>query len=427
MKPVRVGAATLASAGLIASGTQLLVLNTGHAAGVDARPALLTKPAATPKLPASPAKAALVYATTWVNVRASASTSSRILGVLPKGGHVGSRGPSVNGWTPVTYQGTNAWIATTYLTTTPSAPSAGAGSGSSSSSSSAHGALVYATTRVNVRASATTSSAILGVLPKGGHVGSRGPSLNGWTPVNYQGTNAWIATTYLTTTPSTGPAEAETAAPAKAIVYATSSVRVRAGATTSSAILGSLNVGDHVGTRGTPVNGWTPVSYRGANAWVASAYLSTSKPVAAPPANNTSSSPSSNSGTTASSWSVLRANGSSGLDGLRPSATGIVNRTVAVFPQIKTIYGVHADSLPDHPSGHAVDLMLPHGAADNALGWSIANYFKSHATELGVQYIMFDNKIWNIARNSEGWRAVADRGSVTANHMDHVHITTIWD
>lgn len=344
MKPVRVGAATLASAGLIASGTQLLALNTGHAAGVDTRPALLTKPAATPKLPTAPAKAALVYATTWVNVRASASTSSRILGVLPKGGHVGSRGASVNGWTPVTYQGTHAWMATRYLTTAPSTPS--------------------------------TSSKVT--------------------------------------------------TPASTVVYATTAVHVRAGATTGSAILGTLGRGDHVGTRGTPVNGWTPVSYRGANAWVASAYLSTRQPGASSTAGAPTSS-GAKGGTTASSWSILRANGSSGLDGLRPSATGIVNRTVAVFPQIKTIYGVHADSLPDHPSGHAVDLMLPHGAADNALGWSIANYFKSHATELGVQYIMFDNKIWNIARNSEGWRAVADRGSVTANHMDHVHITTIWD
>jgi uncharacterized protein YgiM (DUF1202 family) len=423
MKPVRVGAATLASAGLIASGTQLLALNTGHAAGVDTRPALLTKPAATPKLPTAPAKAALVYATTWVNVRASASTSSRILGVLPKGGHVGSRGASVNGWTPVNYQGTNAWIATTYLTTTPSASS---NTGSRSSGGSSSSPSVYATTWVNVRASASTSSRILGVLPKGGHVTSRGASVNGWTPVTYQGTHAWMATRYLTTAPSTPSTSSKATTPASTVVYATTAVHVRAGATTGSAILGTLNVGDHVGTRGTPVNGWTPVSYRGANAWVASAYLSTRQPRTSSTAGAPTSS-GAKGGTTASSWSILRANGSSGLDGLRPSATGIVNRTVAVFPQIKTIYGVHADSLPDHPSGHAVDLMLPHGAADNALGWSIANYFKSHATELGVQYIMFDNKIWNIARNSEGWRAVADRGSVTANHMDHVHITTIWD
>ncbi|WP_161971564.1 SH3 domain-containing protein [Acidipropionibacterium jensenii] len=377
----------------------------------------------TTPLPSASAKATLVYATTEVRVRASATTASAIVGVLPRGGHVGTRGASVNGWTPVNYQGTNAWISTTYLTRTPSTPTTKPNPGSATTHT-----LVYATTDVRVRASATTASAIVGVLPRGGHVGTRGASVNGWTPVNYQGTNAWISTTYLTRTPSTPTTKPSTpttnAGSSTGLVYATSWVRVRAGASTSSAILGTLQAGNHVGTRGASVNGWTPVNYQGTNAWISSDYLSRTKPATSTGSNGNGSSGSS---TPTSSWAALTANGSSGLSGLRPSAKGIVNRTITAFPQIRTIYGVRADSIADHPSGHAVDLMLPRGSRDSALGQQIAAYFRAHAQELGVQYIMYNKQIWNISRDSEGWRAVADRGSETANHMDHVHITTIWD
>ncbi|WP_175415759.1 SH3 domain-containing protein [Acidipropionibacterium jensenii] len=384
----------------------------------------LTRTPSTPTTKPNPGSATthtLVYATTDVRVRASATTASAIVGVLPRGGHVGTRGASVNGWTPVNYQGTNAWISTTYLTRTPSTPTTKPNPGSATTHT-----LVYATTDVRVRASATTASAIVGVLPRGGHVGTRGASVNGWTPVNYQGTNAWISTTYLTRTPSTPTTKPSTpttnAGSSTGLVYATSWVRVRAGASTSSAILGTLQAGNHVGTRGASVNGWTPVNYQGTNAWISSDYLSRTKP-----ATSTGSNGSSGSSTPTSSWAALTANGSSGLSGLRPSAKGIVNRTITAFPQIRTIYGIRADSMADHPSGHAVDLMLPRGSRDAALGQQIAAYFRAHAQELGVQYIMYNKQIWNISRDSEGWRAVADRGSETANHMDHVHITTIWD
>ncbi|MEO7849645.1 MAG: mucin-2 protein, partial [Arachnia sp.] len=62
--------------------------------------------------------------------------------------------------------------------------------------------------------------------------------------------------------------------------------------------------------------------------------------------------------------------------------------------------------------------------ANNALGWEIANYFRQNASEFGISYIIFDQKIWSVARNREGWRSMADRGGDTANHVDHVHVNT---
>jgi hypothetical protein len=37
---------------------------------------------------------------------------------------------------------------------------------------------------------------------------------------------------------------------------------------------------------------------------------------------------------------------------------------------------------------------------------------------------MYSQRIWSVERSSEGWRYVEDRGSATANHYDHVHVTT---
>ena len=61
--------------------------------------------------------------------------------------------------------------------------------------------------------------------------------------------------------------------------------------------------------------------------------------------------------------------------------------------------------------------------SDSALGDAIAAYVQAHASELGVSEILWSQQIWSVARSSEGWRPFADRGSPTANHYDHVHVS----
>jgi hypothetical protein len=102
----------------------------------------------------------------------------------------------------------------------------------------------------------------------------------------------------------------------------------------------------------------------------------------------------------------------------------------AIKSKFNIAYGigcVRADSIPDHPSGIACDFMLASGTLPSATnaqtGDAVAAWAKANATTYGVQYVIWKQKIWNIARNAEGWRAMADRGGITANHFDHVHIT----
>lgn len=89
------------------------------------------------------------------------------------------------------------------------------------------------------------------------------------------------------------------------------------------------------------------------------------------------------------------------------------------------IGGYREDAMPYHPSGQALDIMMPGGARDAKgvrLGNTIAAFYKTNAAALGIEYIVWRQRIWNIQRADEGWRTMDDNGSWTANHMDHVHL-----
>ncbi len=51
-------------------------------------------------------------------------------------------------------------------------------------------------------------------------------------------------------------------------------------------------------------------------------------------------------------------------------------------------------------------------------GDRVARYVKSHAKQYRVEYIIWDRKIWSVARKAEGWRRY--RGPNP--HTDHVHV-----
>jgi len=82
--------------------------------------------------------------------------------------------------------------------------------------------------------------------------------------------------------------------------------------------------------------------------------------------------------------------------------------------------GYRPSSLSNHQKGLAIDFMLTQGA-ESALGWTIAKYAAAHAGELNINHIIFEQRIWT-PRNPT-WRMMENRGSATANHMDHVHIS----
>ena len=77
-----------------------------------------------------------------------------------------------------------------------------------------------------------------------------------------------------------------------------------------------------------------------------------------------------------------------------------------------------------HNSGMAVDFMVP---VNSAQGDQLAEYLTKHMDELGVYYIIWKQRFYmpqfNIYGPANTWNLMPNRGGVTANHYDHVHVS----
>lgn len=115
--------------------------------------------------------------------------------------------------------------------------------------------------------------------------------------------------------------------------------------------------------------------------------------------------------------------GPSNLPAMKWSENGLTvnavraGRAIALqFPQIKTIGGYRpVDPYPDHPSGRALDVMT---YTDQALGDKVLNYLFDNNGFFKMQYAIWKQAMWY---KKGAPQPMADRGSPTQNHMDHVH------
>ena len=419
---------------------------------------LLATTLATGAVVADPASASSVVATTTVNVRTGPGTQYRVVGTLTRGQSVDKLNASA-GWTKIRYAGSAAWVSSRYLTTrhnvaAPAITIVGT---------------KLTTTAVNLRTAPGLSSRIDRVLAKGTRVSVTGRTSRGFAEVVFGGARRWITTQYLavslprvtgyrkatadltirttsgadfrdlgdikkgskvavTGTTQNGRAQivyrgavrwvtarylsnaAVTQPPALRLPhvvghrYATTELNLRSSAADDYRLLGTVPTGTRLAITATARNGRTEIIYQGSVRWVTTAYLSRTRP---------------STGGGASGGSAVER-------GLKPNAIKLHRAAMVAFPQVSTYYGVRPDAIPDHPNGLALDIMLPgnyRSAAGRALGRRIAAWAKANHARLGIEYIIWDQHIWNVRRSSEGWRYMADRGSDTANHKNHVHVT----
>ncbi|HEY6739008.1 MAG TPA: M23 family metallopeptidase [Actinopolymorphaceae bacterium] len=121
-------------------------------------------------------------------------------------------------------------------------------------------------------------------------------------------------------------------------------------------------------------------------------------------------------------------------EGLTPYAKLVLRCTHQRWPQFHSFSGV--DERPkggdgDHINGRAVDMMIPYrdykSAEAREFGWKVANWLRSNRQRLGIKYIIYDNKIWSVLHNSEGWRPYQhyknDCTTDTCLHYDHIHVS----
>lgn len=106
--------------------------------------------------------------------------------------------------------------------------------------------------------------------------------------------------------------------------------------------------------------------------------------------------------------------------GLQPSAMVVYNAVMSRWGgRINTVGGYRSTSRSVHQYGLAIDFMLT-PRSESAMGWSIARYVAANAGTFKVDHIIFEQKIWTPYRPV--WRPMEDRGSITQNHYDHVHV-----
>ncbi|MFD9701825.1 hypothetical protein [Lentzea sp. NPDC059081] len=102
------------------------------------------------------------------------------------------------------------------------------------------------------------------------------------------------------------------------------------------------------------------------------------------------------------------------LDGVKPHVAQVGHHVAGKFG-VEDIGGATGrGGSGEHPIGLALDFMV-----DTATGNSLADYVLANRKAFGVTYV-----IWRQRYNDgSGFTPMEDRGSPTANHMDHVHVS----
>lgn len=160
--------------------------------------------------------------------------------------------------------------------------------------------------------------------------------------------------------------------------------------------VGEVDEGEKVLVTGRKYGERVEIVVKGRSRWVTAGHLSDEKPL---------------------SIAASCTNGTSVPDGVSPNIKKVHQAVCANFPEVSTYGTFRGDG--EHAQGIAVDIMT-----SGARGWEIAEFVRANYAALGVSYVIYSQKIWSVERSGEGWRGMSDRGSATANHYDHVHVTT---
>jgi hypothetical protein len=104
----------------------------------------------------------------------------------------------------------------------------------------------------------------------------------------------------------------------------------------------------------------------------------------------------------------------SGLGAVKPHVLAAAKFLGCRFGE-PTMYGLGGRAgMSDHPAGRAVDFMV-----DRTTGDALADCALRNRAALGITYVIWRQRI----NFGSGWQLMEDRGGVTANHYDHVHVS----
>jgi uncharacterized protein YraI len=187
-----------------------------------------------------------------LNLRSGPGTSYAVILVMPDGAEVTLTGESSGDFVSVDYQGTAGWAHAGYLEEGGSPPS---GTGDTAT----------VTSSLNLRAGASTGSAVLLVMPTGAVVELTGESSNGFLGVIYRGTAGFAYAAYLSTDGAASTGDTAT--------VVDGALNLRSSPSTDAAVLLVMPDGATVTLNGDEENGFVSVTYQGTSGWAYGAYL----------------------------------------------------------------------------------------------------------------------------------------------------------
>ena len=108
---------------------------------------------------------------------------------------------------------------------------------------------------------------------------------------------------------------------------------------------------------------------------------------------------------------------------LQPQAEAFRQDVAAQFG-LTDIGGYREGDPQDHGKGLAVDVMVPVGSE---VGNQVAQYAVDNIANAGISYVIYRQHFYapvdNIYGPANTWNQMPDRGSITENHYDHVHVS----
>lgn len=195
----------------------------------------------------------------------------------------------------------------------------------------------------------------------------------------------------------------------KGKLWTTEDLKLRIQPREKTKVAGLVDSGKKITVTGRRVDGFAEVISGQTTRWVSADYLSRKKPVVQTASSSGGGAPAGLSGAPCPDGSEIEA-------GLQPAAVKVYRAACAAFPELTTYGG--QDGHGEHVNGQAIDFMV----TDSSTGQRLADYLYANRAELDLFDIIWNMQIWTIERSAEGFRPMSDRGSATANHMDHVHI-----
>ena len=114
---------------------------------------------------------------------------------------------------------------------------------------------------------------------------------------------------------------------------------------------------------------------------------------------------------------------SSYVVGLQPQVAAFRAEVANSFG-ITSFSGYRAGDTGDHGKGLAIDFMVPQSSA---LGDQVAAYAAANLASKNISYIIWKQRFYSPYASIYGpaytWNLMPDRGSITENHYDHVHVS----